>query len=65
MYNLLELAVWGKRSRLFQWPKHRKLMINEDTWKHLKNDIYRRLPYKEAKLALKIIRNHERFITVR
>jgi hypothetical protein len=65
MNNFIELVVWGRRSRLFQWPKHHKLTINEDTWKRLKDDLYWHLPPEEAKLALKIVRHHEQFIRVK
>ena len=65
MYNLIELAVWGRRSRLFQRPKHIRLTINEDTWQRLKDDLYWHLPDNEAKLALEIVRYHERFMSVK
>ncbi len=67
MYNLIELAVWGKKSktykRLFGVRRSRKqpksrLVLNDRAWSRLAGKLFHELPRDEAISVLNTIKQY-------
>ena len=65
MFNLLELAVWGRKSKTYKrlvsgkrkQPKPR-LVLNERAWSRLAGKLFRELPRDEAITVLNTIKQY-------
>ena len=64
MYNLIELAVWGKKSKTYkQLTSKRKqpkqcLVLNDRAWMRLSGKLFTELPRDEAISVLNTIKQY-------
>jgi hypothetical protein len=64
MYNLIELAVWGRKSRVYKQVAGKRkqsrqyLVLNERAWDRLAGKLFSELPRDEAITVLNAIKQY-------